>query len=61
MCHTAVVFGKSLNLFVIDPDCMCEPYVFTDPINFLHISDRTMPKFFEAELFLIFRLGQMRM
>ena len=61
MRHTAVMFGKDFNLFVIDPNCMREPDIITDPVHFLHITNGTMTEHLHAELFFVFGFGEMRM
>ena len=59
MRHAAVVFGKDLDLFVVDPDRVRKPDVIADPIHFLHVPDGTMTEPLQAELFLVFGLGEM--
>ena len=60
MRHPTVVPGKDFDLFIVDPDRVRKPNIVAHPIDFLHISDRTMPKFLQAELFFVFGLGKMR-
>jgi hypothetical protein len=52
-----MMFGKYLNLFVIDPHRVREPNIVADPIHFLQVSDVTMTEFLQAELFLVFDLS----
>src|SRR6266540_6754938 len=56
--HTAVMFCKNLDLFVIDPDRVREPNVSAHPIYFLHIPNGTMPEALQAELLFVFGLCQ---
>lgn len=39
---------------------MSEPHVAADPVHFLHVPDGAMTELLQAELFLIFGLGEMR-
>ncbi len=61
MRHTAFMFCKDLDLFVIDPYRVREPYVVPHPIYFLHIGDRAMTEFLQTELFLVFGLCEVSM
>ena len=59
MRHTAIVLCKDPDLFLVDPDSVCEPDIIPHPFHFLHISNGTVPKALETELFFILRLSKM--
>ena len=52
-------FAKTLISSVVDPDRVREPDILAHPVHFLHVPDRAMPELLQAELFLVFGLGQM--
>src|SRR5215471_13433167 len=61
VCHTAVMFGQDLDLFLTDPYRVREPHILPHPIHFLHMPDRTMAELLETELFFVLGLGEMCM
>jgi hypothetical protein len=54
LCH-------DVDLFVIDPHGVREPHILPHPLHCLHITDRTLPKFLETELFFVLGLCEMGM
>ena len=61
VCHPAVMVGQDVDLVVLDPHRVREPYILPHPLYFLHIPDRTLPECLETELYFVFGLGEMGM
>ena len=45
MRHAAVMFCKDFDFLSVDPDRVRKPDVISHPVQFLHISYRTMSEF----------------
>ena len=58
-CATPVLVAKRMNLGFTDVYAMRVPHVVACPVQTFGIGDRSMTKCFEAERFLIQRLGEM--